>query len=167
MTSPRAPIAKKIGRIRPMMLDDQVKLNDPGASQYLIETLAQGRLERPATIQRRRMWRLRNRSGDDARAAQGYAAAVLYPDAPADAWRWHGITLMKAGRTAEAQQALRALSGDEAQRARCCLGPADGGLRGVMTMNNVLGKSRLPRSPCRLGLLDPGREANMASAIIR
>ena len=30
-----------IASIRPMLLDDQVKLNDPGASQYLIETLAQ------------------------------------------------------------------------------------------------------------------------------
>ena len=31
------------------------------------------------------------------RAAQGYAAAVGYPDAPADAWRWHGLMLIKAG----------------------------------------------------------------------
>jgi predicted Zn-dependent protease len=30
-----------IREIRPKLLDDQVKLNDPGASQYLIETLAQ------------------------------------------------------------------------------------------------------------------------------
>ena len=34
------------------------------------------------------VWRLRNRNGDDARAALSYAAAVAYPDAPADAWRW-------------------------------------------------------------------------------
>jgi predicted RNA polymerase sigma factor len=32
--------------------------------------------------------------------------AVAYPDAPADAWRWHGISLMKAGRTAEAKTAF-------------------------------------------------------------
>ena len=44
--------------------------------------------------------------GDEARAAQSYAAAVAYPDAPADAWRWHGIALMKAGRMAEARQAF-------------------------------------------------------------
>ncbi|MGH6659782.1 MAG: hypothetical protein ACREBM_09050, partial [Sphingomicrobium sp.] len=52
------------------------------------------------------VWRLRNRKGDDARAAQSYAAAVLYPDAPADAWRWHGISLLKTGRSAEAKQAF-------------------------------------------------------------
>src|SRR3954453_21006867 len=36
----RAPYLATIGPMRPMLLDDQVKLNDPGASQYLIETLA-------------------------------------------------------------------------------------------------------------------------------
>ncbi len=51
---------------------------------------------------------MRNRPAfnDEARAAQSYAAAVVYPDAPADAWRWHGIFLMKQGRTAEAKAAL-------------------------------------------------------------
>ena len=34
------------------------------------------------------------------------AAAVQYPDAPADAWRWHGIMLSKAGRREEARAAL-------------------------------------------------------------
>ncbi|MGH6659089.1 MAG: M48 family metallopeptidase, partial [Sphingomicrobium sp.] len=37
----RARYLEQIASIRPMLLDDQVKLNDPGASQYLIETLAQ------------------------------------------------------------------------------------------------------------------------------
>ena len=95
-----------IGPIRQMMLDDQVKLNDPGASQYLIETLAQDGWNGLLRFYEGEVWRLRNRHGDDARAAQSYAAAVLYPDAPADAWRWHGISLMKVGRTAEAKQAF-------------------------------------------------------------
>jgi len=43
---------------------------------------------------------------DEARAAQGYAAAILYPDAPPDAWRWHGIMLLKSGRRAEAKAAF-------------------------------------------------------------
>ncbi|MFL6744341.1 MAG: peptidase M48, partial [Sphingomicrobium sp.] len=46
------------------------------------------------------------RNGDDARAALSYASAVSYPDAPADAWRWHGISLMKAGRTVDARSAF-------------------------------------------------------------
>jgi predicted Zn-dependent protease len=95
-----------IGAIRPMLLDDQVKLNDPGASQYLIETLAQDGWNGLLRFYEGEVWRLRNRRGDDLRAAQSYAAAVAYPDAPADAWRWHGISLMKAGRAAEAKAAF-------------------------------------------------------------
>ena len=95
-----------IGSIRPMLLDDQVKLNDPGASQYLIETLAQDGWNGLLRFYEGEVWRLRNRRGDDVRAAQSYAAAVAYPDAPADAWRWHGISLMKAGRSGEAKAAF-------------------------------------------------------------
>jgi predicted Zn-dependent protease len=95
-----------IGPIRQMLLDDQVKLNDPGASEYLIETLAQDGWDGLLRFYEGEVWRLRNRKGDDVRAAQSYAAAVVYPDAPADAWRWHGISLLKEGRTGEAKAAL-------------------------------------------------------------
>jgi predicted Zn-dependent protease len=95
-----------IAEIRPTLLDDQVKLNDPGASQYLIETLAQDGWNGLLRFYEGEVWRLRNRPGDDVRAEQSYAAAVVYPDAPADAWRWHGISLMKQGRTAEAKAAF-------------------------------------------------------------
>ena len=93
-------------KIRPTLLDDQVKLNDPGASQYVINTLAKDGWNGLLRLHEAEIWRLRNRTGDDIRAAQGYASAVRYPDAPADAWRWHGIMLMKAGRTDEARAAL-------------------------------------------------------------
>jgi predicted Zn-dependent protease len=102
----RARYLATIGPIRPMLLDDQVKLNDPGASEYLIETLAQDGWDGLLRFYEGEIWRLRNRPGDDVRADQSYAAAVAYPDAPADAWRWHGISLMKAGRTGEAKAAL-------------------------------------------------------------
>jgi predicted Zn-dependent protease len=92
--------------IRPTLLDDQVKLNDPGASQYVVETLAKDGWNGLLRFHEGEIWRLRNRKGDDVRAAQGYAAATLYPDAPADAWRWHGIMLMKQGRTVEARAAF-------------------------------------------------------------
>jgi predicted Zn-dependent protease len=95
-----------IAGIRPMMLEDQVKLNDPGASSYLIQTLAQDGWNGLLRFYEGEVWRIRNRPGDDARAAQSYAAAVLYPDAPADAFRWHGISLLKAGRAGEARTAF-------------------------------------------------------------
>jgi len=102
----RARYLSTIGAIRPMLLDDQVKLNDPGASEYLIQTLAQDGWNGLLRFYEGEVWRLRNRPGDDVRADQSYAAAVAYPDAPADAWRWHGISLMKVGRTVEAKAAF-------------------------------------------------------------
>lgn len=95
-----------IGPIRQMLLDDQVKLNDPGASQYLVETLAKDGWNGLLRFYEAEVWRLRNRAGDDARAAQGYAVAVAYPDAPPEAWRWHGLSLIKQGRQAEGRAAL-------------------------------------------------------------
>ena len=103
----RARYLEAIGGIRPMLVDDQIKLNDPGASQYIVETIAQDGWNGLLRFAEGEVWRLRNRAGDDARAAAGYAAAVRYPDAPADAWRWHGIMLQKAGRRAEARAAYQ------------------------------------------------------------
>jgi predicted Zn-dependent protease len=103
----RARYLSTIGPIRPMLLDDQVKLNDPGASQYLIETLAQDGWDGLLRFYEGEVWRLRNRPGDEVRAEQSYAAAVAYPDAPADAWRWHGNSLLKQGRSGEAKAAFQ------------------------------------------------------------
>jgi hypothetical protein len=102
----RARFLEVVGQLRPTLLDDQVKLNDPGASQYLIETLAQDGWDGLLRFYEGEVWRLRNRPGDDVRADQSYAAAIAYPDAPADAWRWHGVSLMKAGRASEAKAAF-------------------------------------------------------------
>lgn len=92
--------------IRQMLLDDQVKLNDPGASEYVIQTLAADGWNGLLRFYEGEVWRLRNRKGDQERAEQSYAVAVAYPDAPADAWRWHGLALMKEGRPSEARAAL-------------------------------------------------------------
>ena len=94
--------------LRPTLLDDQVKLNDPGASQYIIDTLAKDGWNGLLRFHEGEIWRLRNSQskGDETRAAQGYAAAVMYADAPPDAWRWHGVMLLKQGRAAEARAAF-------------------------------------------------------------
>jgi predicted negative regulator of RcsB-dependent stress response len=104
----RARYLAALATLRPTMLDDQVKLNDPGASQYVVETLAKDGWNGLLRFNEGEIWRLRNsqKHNDESRAAQGYAAAVMYPDAPPDAWRWHGIMLMKRGRSAEARAAF-------------------------------------------------------------
>ena len=104
----RARYLAALATIRPTLLDDPVKLNDPGASQYVVETLAKDGWNGLLRYYEGEVWRLRNsnKMGDEARAAQGYAAAVRYADAPPDAWRWHGIMLLKSGQQAEARAAF-------------------------------------------------------------
>ena len=102
----RSRYLAKLAPIRQTLLEDQVKLNDPGASQYLLNTLAQDGWNGLLRYYEGEVWRLRNRAGDDARAAQSYAVAVAYPDAPAEAWRWHGLSLIKTGRSGEGKAAL-------------------------------------------------------------
>ena len=104
--SRRARYLSKIGSIRQTLLDDQVRLNDPGASQYLLNTLALDGWNGLLRYYEGEVWRLRSRAGDDARAAQSYAVAVAYPDAPAEAWRSHGLSLIKDGRSGEGKAAL-------------------------------------------------------------
>ncbi|MEO6247429.1 MAG: M48 family metallopeptidase [Sphingomicrobium sp.] len=103
----RARYLATIGGIRPMLLDDQVKLNNPGASLYIVQTLAKDGWSGPLRFAEAEIWRLRGdpKQRDAERAAAGYAAAVQMPDAPPDAWRWHGVMLQKSGRTAEARAA--------------------------------------------------------------
>ncbi|MBB3763561.1 M48 family metallopeptidase [Sphingomicrobium lutaoense] len=96
-----------LGEARRWMLEDQVKLNDPGASQYVVETLAEDGWNGQLRFSEAEIWRLRGRPGDFQRAARGYATATLYPDVPPEAWRWHGIALHREGRNVEAADALR------------------------------------------------------------
>ncbi len=104
--SGRARYLKTIAPIRHMLLEDQVRLNDPGASQYLLNTLALDGWNGTLRYYEGEVWRLRNRAGDEARAAQSYAVAVAYPDAPPEAWRSHGLELIKQGRSGEGKAAL-------------------------------------------------------------
>jgi len=97
---------KAIAPIRQMLRDYQVRLNDPGGSQYLLNTLALDGWNGTLRYYEGEVWRLRNRAGDEARAAQSYAIAVAYPDAPPEAWRSHGLELIKQGRSGEGKQAL-------------------------------------------------------------
>jgi Zn-dependent protease with chaperone function len=97
---------KTMAPIRQMLLEDQVRLNDPGGSQYLLNTLALDGWNGTLRYYEGEVWRLRNRAGDEARAAQSYAVAVAYPDAPPEAWRSHGLELIKEGRSGEGKQAL-------------------------------------------------------------
>jgi Zn-dependent protease with chaperone function len=95
-----------LGKLRSTLLDDQVKLNDPGASLYIINNLAKDGWNGLLRYNEAEVWRLRGEKGDDVRAAQGYAVATRYADAPPEAWRNHGYALLKTGSREEGKAAL-------------------------------------------------------------
>ncbi len=95
--------------IRPyqaMLLQDQIYLNDSGASLYLLENLAKDGWNGLLRFNEGEVYRLRNAGGDDLKAAAAYAAAIALADAPPEAWRAHGYALLKAGNDSEANEAL-------------------------------------------------------------
>ena len=90
----------------PALLDEQIKRNDPGASLYLIQSLAQDGWTGLLHYHEGEVFRLRGAPADAALAARAYAAAVQLPDAPPEAWRAHGYALLKAGQQGEGREAL-------------------------------------------------------------
>jgi Zn-dependent protease with chaperone function len=95
-----------LGGHRKTLLDDQVKLNDPGASLYIIRNLAADGWTGLLRFFEGEAYRLRGRRGDRELANRSYAAAVALPDAPPEAWRMHGYALIQAGRREEGRAAL-------------------------------------------------------------
>jgi predicted Zn-dependent protease len=97
---------RAIAAHRARMLDDQVKLNDPGASLYILRNLSKDGWNGLLRYYEGEVWRLRGASGDSALAGQSYAAAIAFPDAPPEAWRAHGYQLLKDRRAEEGRAAL-------------------------------------------------------------
>ena len=88
------------------LLEEQVKLNDPGASLYLLDMHAQDGWTGTLRYYEGETYRLRGADGDPKRAADAYAAAVTLDDAPAEAWRAHGYALIKQDRREDGRAAL-------------------------------------------------------------
>ncbi|MCC7461384.1 MAG: M48 family metallopeptidase [Gammaproteobacteria bacterium] len=95
-----------IGAWRPMLLEEQIKLNDTGASLYLLEALAQDGWDSLLRFNEGETYRLRDASGDAERAAAAYAAAVQFTEVVPEAYRAHGYALLRSGRVTEGHQAL-------------------------------------------------------------
>lgn len=102
----RAEWQAVIAPYRAQLLEEQIKLNDPGASLYLVQNLAQDGWTGPLRYNEGEIYRLRGATGDDAKAAAAYAASTALPDAPPEAWRAHGYALLKTGNVADGHAAL-------------------------------------------------------------
>jgi hypothetical protein len=95
--------------IRPyqaLLLREQIYLNDPGASLYLLGTRAKDGWTGQLRFAEGEVYRLRDAPGDAQKAESAYAIATTLADAPREAWRAQGYALLRMGRTAEAHEAL-------------------------------------------------------------
>ena len=88
------------------LLREQIYLNDPGASLYLLGIHAKDGWTGLLRFGEGEVYRLRNAKGDALKAASAYAVATTLADAAPEAWRAHGYALLKAGSKTEAHEAL-------------------------------------------------------------
>ena len=91
----------------PKLIDDQVRMQDFGASEYLLDSLALDGWSGQLLHAKGELYRARGKDGDFDKAAEFYRSAMTYDDAPALAWRGLGLALMKQGQRAEGQAMLR------------------------------------------------------------
>lgn len=89
------------------LIDDQVKLNDFGATDLLLGQLASDGWTGPLLFARGELHRARGAAGDFEKAAGYYAQAVASGTAPVEAQRGLGMALLRAGRTDAGQAALK------------------------------------------------------------
>lgn len=90
-----------------MLVDDQIKLNDFGASEYILASLANGNWTGPLLFARAELYRARRDGPDLLTAEMLYRRAIVRDDAPAEAWRGLGLVLSRLGRSEEAATMLR------------------------------------------------------------
>ncbi|OYU00712.1 MAG: peptidase M48 [Sphingomonadaceae bacterium PASS1] len=91
----------------PIFLNDQVKLNDFGASEYLIQSLAERGWTAWLWNARGELYRGRGNPRDLVNASEFYSKAIGLDPNLAEAYRGLGLSLLKTGHAAEGQNALR------------------------------------------------------------
>lgn len=91
----------------PVFLDDQIKLNDFGGSEFIIQSLAQNGWTAALWHARGELYRARGAPRDLTNAAEFYAHAIALDPTLAESHRGLGLSLLKTGRMTDGQAALR------------------------------------------------------------
>lgn len=95
-----------LARWLPLFLDDQIKLNDFGASEYIIEQLARDGWTANLWLARAELFRTRGNQRDLVHAAEFYRNAIDLEPTLSDGYRGLGLALFKIGQRTEGQTAL-------------------------------------------------------------
>lgn len=91
----------------PVFMDDQIKLYDFGATEYLIQSWAQGGWTAWLWHARGELYRGRGNPRDLVNASEFYTNAINLDPKFADAYRGLGLSLLKTGHALDGQNALR------------------------------------------------------------
>lgn len=96
-----------MARWLPQFLEDQIKLNDFGASEYIINRLAEDGWTAWLWHARGELYRSRGHPRDLTHAAEFYANAIALDPSLAEAHRGLGLSLLKTGERTAGIEALR------------------------------------------------------------
>ena len=89
------------------MIDDQIKLNDFAATEFLLAQMASDGWTSELLYARGELYRTRGKPGNIDKAIGFYRQAAKLPGAIPECWRGLGIALLRAGKAGEARKALR------------------------------------------------------------
>lgn len=98
--------AQAMAKWLPIFLDDQIKLNDFGASEYVINMLAEKGWTAPLWHARGELFRTRGAQRDLVYASDFYSKAIALDPASPESHRGLGLSLVKTGRASEGRTAL-------------------------------------------------------------
>lgn len=96
-----------IGRWWPRLIDDQVKLNDFAATEYLLAGMARGEWSADLLYARAELYRARGKGGDVVSAERFYRQSVALDPGLAESWKGLGLVLLRQGKAMEGRRMLR------------------------------------------------------------
>ena len=91
----------------PKLIDDQIKLNDFGATDFLLQQLAGKNWSAELLYARGELYRARGKPGDFAQAAIYYKQSIDSAATLPECWRGLGLALIRDGKKEAGQRALR------------------------------------------------------------
>lgn len=97
----------KLASLWPQLIDDEVKRNDFGGTEFLLTNLAQGQWTPDLLYARGELYRARGRPDDLAAAVGFYRQALAADPGHAECYRGLGLAQLRAGETVAGREALR------------------------------------------------------------
>ena len=91
----------------PQLINDQIRLNQFGATEFLLASMARGKWTADLLYARGELYRARGKEGDFATAIGYYKQAISQDPMLAESYRGLGVSLMRSGSKDEGKKALK------------------------------------------------------------